>query len=47
MGTGLSKSSVESERNTDTDIFPKHKADVGCCNFAEHEIEIEEGSVPH
>ena len=21
--------------------------DIGCCNFVEHEIEIEEGSVPH
>ena len=25
----------------------KHNADIGCCNFVEHEIEIEEGSVPH
>ena len=23
------------------------RADIGCCNFVEHEIEIEEGSVPH
>ena len=29
------------------DVFSKHKADTGCCNFVEHEIEIEEGSVPH
>ena len=29
------------------DVFSKHKADIGCCNFVEHEIEIEEGSVPH
>ena len=28
-------------------VFSKHKADVACCNFVEHEIEIEEGSVPH
>ena len=47
MGTGFSKSSVESERNADTDIFTKHKADVGCCNFVEHQIEIEESSVSH
>ena len=29
------------------DVFSKHKADIGCCNFVEHEIEIEDGSVPH
>ena len=29
------------------DVFSKHKADIGCCNFVEHQIEIEEGSVPH
>ena len=29
------------------DVFSKHKADIGCCNFVEHEIEIEEGSVSH
>ena len=29
------------------DVFLKHKADIGCCNFVEHAIEIEEGSVPH
>ena len=29
------------------DVFSKDKADIGCCNFVEHEIEIEEGSVPH
>ena len=25
----------------------KHKADIGCCIFVEHETEIEEGSVTH
>ena len=33
--------------NWNADVFSKHKADKGCCNFVEHEIEIEEGSVPH
>ena len=33
-------------RNADV-FFSKHKADIGCCNFVKHEIEIEEGSVPH
>ena len=29
------------------DVFSKHKADIGCCNFAEREIELEVGAVPH
>ena len=30
------------------DIFSRHKADIGCCNFVEHEIEeLEESAVPH
>ena len=33
--------------NRSADVFSKHKANIGCCNFVEHEIEIEEGSVPH
>ena len=33
--------------NRNADVFSKHKADIGCCNFAEHEIEIEEGTIPH
>ena len=32
------------ERNED--VFSKHKADIGCCNFVEHEIELEETAVP-
>ena len=28
-------------------VFSRHKADIGCCNFAEHEIELEENAVPH
>ena len=30
-----------------SDVFSKYKADIGCCNFVEHEIELEEGAVPH
>ena len=26
--------------NWNADVFSKHKADTGCCNFVEHEIEI-------
>ena len=33
------------ERNAD--VFSRHKADIGCCNFVEHEIELEESAVPH
>ena len=29
------------------DVFSKHKADIGCCNFVEHEIELEKSAVPH
>ena len=28
------------ERNEE--VFSRHKADIGCCNFVEHEIELEE-----
>ena len=33
--------------NRNADVFSKQKADIGCCNFVEHEIELEEGTVPH
>ena len=33
--------------NRNANVFSKHKADIDCCNLVEHEIEIEEGSVPH
>ena len=33
--------------NRNADVFSKHKADIGCCNFVEHEIELEDGAVPH
>ena len=29
------------------EVFLRHKADIGCCNFVEHEIELEESAVPH
>ena len=29
------------------DVFSKHKADIGRCNFVEHEIELEEDVNPH
>ena len=39
--------SLRAVSNRNTDVFSKHKADIGCCNFVEHEIELEEGAVPH
>ena len=33
------------ERNEE--VFSRHKADIGCCNFVEHEIELEENAKPH
>ena len=33
--------------NQNADVFSKHKADMGCFNFVEHEIELEESAVPH
>ena len=33
--------------NRNADVFSKHKADIGCCNFVEHEIELDEGAIPH
>ena len=39
--------SLRAVLSRNADVFSKHKADIGCCNFVEHEIEIEEGLVPH
>ena len=39
--------SLRAVLSRNADVFSRHKADIGCCNFVEHEIEIEEGSVPH
>ena len=39
--------SLRAVLSLNADIFSKHKTDIGCFNFVEHEIEIEEGSVPH
>ena len=29
------------------DVFSRHKADIGCCNFVEHEKGLEDPAVPH
>ena len=46
----MSDKELESLRavlNWNADVFSKHQADTGCCNLVEHEMKIEEGSVPH
>ena len=32
--------SLRAVLNWTADVFSKHKADIGCCNFVEHEIEL-------
>ena len=39
--------SLRAVLNRNAEVFSKHKADIRCCYFVEHEIEIEEGPVPH
>ena len=39
--------SLRAVLSRNADVFSKHKADIGCCKFVEHAIEIEEGLVPH
>ena len=39
--------SLRAVLNRNADVFSKRKADIGCCNFVEHEIEIGEGFVTH
>ena len=38
--------SLRAVLNQNADVFSKYKADIGCCNFVEHEIELEKGAVP-
>ena len=33
--------------NRNANLFSRHKADIGGCNFVEHETELEDGAVPH
>ena len=39
--------SLRAVLNRNAEVFSRHETDIGCCNFVENEIEIEEGSVPH
>ena len=39
--------SLRAVLNRNADIFSKQWADIGCCNFVEYEIELEEGAFHH
>ena len=39
--------SLRTVLSRNADVFSNHKANIGCCNFVEHEIEKEEGSVSY
>ena len=39
--------SLRAVLNRNADVFLKHKANIGYCNFVEHKIELEEGAIPH
>ena len=47
QGDGRTARSHQGLLERNEDVFSKHKADIGCCNFVEHEIELEESAVPH
>ena len=38
---------IKDVQDRNQDVFSRHKADIGCCNFVENEIELEESEVPH
>ena len=39
--------SLRAVLNPNADVVSKHKADIGCCNFVEYEIQLEKGATPH
>ena len=39
--------SINDMLDRNQDVFSRHKAEIGCCKFVEHEIELEESAVPH
>ena len=39
--------SLRAVLNRNADVFSKNREDIGCCNFVGHEIELEEGLIPH
>ena len=45
--TDKSLEAIKDVLDRNRDVFSRHKANIGCCNFVEHEIELEEPAVPH
>ena len=33
---------IKNELDSNQDVFSRHEADIGCCNFVEQELELEE-----
>ena len=46
-GTDEQLEAIKDVLDRNRDVFSRHKADIGCSNFVEHEIELEESAVPH
>ena len=44
---GMELDSLRAVLNRNADVFSISEADIGCCSFVEHEIEIDEGSMNH
>ena len=38
---------IKDVQDMNQDVFSRHKADIECCNFVQHDIELEESAVLH
>ena len=45
--TGEQLEAIKPVIDRNQDVFSRHEADIGCCNFVEREIELEESAVLH
>ena len=45
--TGEQLEAIKNVLERNEEDFSRHRVDIGCCNFVEHEIELEEIAVPH
>ena len=43
---GRTARSHQGRTRTERGSFSRRNADIGCCNFVEHEIELEENAIP-
>ena len=44
--TGEHLETIKNVLDRTQDVFSRHKADIGCCNFVEHETKQDESAVP-